>query len=75
MLFGETVRTSQETDYVSATRPNRSMQFGETVAVHCGNHTEHKDALRGQDAEFMSAEVGGNVLHYVSNSGVITCDL
>jgi hypothetical protein len=55
MLFGETVavycenhtehtdtvRTSQETHYVSATEPNRLMLFGETVAVYYENHTEH----------------------------------
>jgi hypothetical protein len=29
------VRTSQETHYVSATKPNRLMLFGETVAVYC----------------------------------------
>jgi hypothetical protein len=28
-----TVRTSQETHYVSATEPNRLMLFGETVAL------------------------------------------
>jgi hypothetical protein len=47
MLFGETVavycekhtehtdtvRTSQDTHYVSGTKPNRLMLFGETVAV------------------------------------------
>jgi hypothetical protein len=56
MLFGETVavycenhtehtdtvRTSQETHYVSATEPNRLMLFGETIAVYCENHTERK---------------------------------
>jgi hypothetical protein len=60
MLFGETVavycenhtehtdtvRTSQETHYVSATEPNRLMLFGETVAVYCENHTEHTDTVR-----------------------------
>jgi hypothetical protein len=54
MLFGETVavycenhteqidtvRTSQETHYVSAAKPNRLMLFGETVAVYCENHME-----------------------------------
>jgi hypothetical protein len=48
MLFGETVavycenhtehtdtvRTSQETHYVSVTEPNRLMQFGETVETY-----------------------------------------
>jgi hypothetical protein len=60
MLFGETVavycenrtdhtdtvRTSQETRYVSTTEPNRLMLFGETVAVYCENHTEHTDTVR-----------------------------
>jgi hypothetical protein len=53
MLFGETVavycenhtehtdtvRISQETYYVYATKPNRLMLFGETFAVYCENHT------------------------------------
>jgi hypothetical protein len=57
MLFGETVtvycenhmehtdtvRTSQETHYVSATKPNRLMLFGETVSVYRENHTKHTD--------------------------------
>jgi hypothetical protein len=42
----DTVRTSQETHYVSATEPNRLMLFGETVAVYCENHTEHTDTVR-----------------------------
>jgi hypothetical protein len=29
------VRASQETHYVSATKPNRLMLFRETVAVYC----------------------------------------
>jgi hypothetical protein len=59
MLFGETVAvycenhtehtdtvlTSQETHYVSATETNRLMLFGETVALYCENHTEHINAL------------------------------
>jgi hypothetical protein len=28
------------------------MLFGETVAVYCENHTEHIDALCGQNVEF-----------------------
>jgi hypothetical protein len=46
------VRTSQETHYVSATKPNRLMLFRETVAVYCENHTEHTDTLHGKNAEF-----------------------
>jgi hypothetical protein len=41
------VHTSQETHYVSATKPNRLMLFGETVAVYCENHTEHIDTICG----------------------------
>jgi hypothetical protein len=42
----DTVRTSQETHYVSASEPNRLMLDGETVAVYCENHTEHTDTVR-----------------------------
>jgi hypothetical protein len=49
-MFKKWVRTSQETHYVSATKPNRLMLFRETVAVYCETHTEHTNALCGQDA-------------------------
>jgi hypothetical protein len=70
MLFGETVavycenhtdhtdtvRTSQETHYVSATVTNRLMPFGETVAVYCENHMEHTDrAHTSQETHYVSA--------------------
>jgi hypothetical protein len=47
------VRTSQETYYVSITEPNRLMLFGETVAVYCENHMEHTHTLCGQNVEFV----------------------
>jgi translation initiation factor IF-1 len=47
------VRTSQETHYISTTKPIRLMLFMETVAVYCENHTEHTDTLCGQNAEFL----------------------
>jgi hypothetical protein len=31
------------------------MLFGETVAVYCENHMEHRDALCGQNAEYVKA--------------------
>jgi hypothetical protein len=43
--------TSQETYYVSATKPNRLMLFRETVTVYCENHTEHINTLCGQNTE------------------------
>jgi hypothetical protein len=73
MLFGETaavycenhtehtdtVRTSQETHYVSTIEPNRLMLFGEAVAVYCENHTEHTDTVCGQNAGFWYVKTGG----------------
>jgi hypothetical protein len=51
-----TVRTSQESHYVSATEPNRLMLFGETVAVYCENRTEHTDTVRtSQETHYVSA--------------------
>jgi hypothetical protein len=44
-IYKNSVRTSQETHYVSATKPNRLKLFRETVAVYCENHTEHTDTL------------------------------
>jgi hypothetical protein len=35
----DSVRTSQGTHYISATKPNRLMLFREKVAVYCENHT------------------------------------
>jgi hypothetical protein len=49
IIYTDSVRTSQETHYVSATKPNRLILFRETVAVYCENHTEHTNTLRGQN--------------------------
>jgi hypothetical protein len=48
------VRTSQETHDVSATRPNRLVLFRETVAVYCENHMEHANMynLYGENKDF-----------------------
>jgi hypothetical protein len=35
------------------------MLFRETVAVYCDNHTEHTDALCGQNAQFGNIKAGG----------------
>jgi hypothetical protein len=52
MTYKNPVRTSQETHYVSATKPNRLMLFGETDAVYCENHMKYTNTLSGQNAEF-----------------------
>jgi hypothetical protein len=46
--YKNSARTSQETHYVSATKPNRLMLFRETVAVYCENHTEHTDTRNAE---------------------------
>jgi hypothetical protein len=59
------VRASQETQYVSATKPNRLRLFREIIAVYCENLTEHTNALCGQNAEFSSYLTGNTLrLHY-----------
>jgi hypothetical protein len=45
VIYTNSVRTSQETHYVSARETNRLMLFRGTVAVYCENHTEHTDTL------------------------------
>jgi hypothetical protein len=54
-----TVRTSQETDYVSTTEPNRLMLFGETVTVYCENRTEHTDTSCGKKQSFDNVNEDG----------------
>jgi hypothetical protein len=53
------VRTSQETHYVSATKHSRLTLFRETVAVYCENHTEHTNTFCGQNAGFWYVKAGG----------------
>jgi hypothetical protein len=45
------VRTSQETHYISATKPNLLMLFREIIAVYCENRTEHINTVCGENAE------------------------
>jgi hypothetical protein len=52
VIYTYPVRTTQETHYVSAAKPNRLMLFRETVTVYCEKHMEHTDTLCGQNAEF-----------------------
>jgi hypothetical protein len=63
------VLTSQETHYVSTTKPNRLMLFGETVVVYCENHMEHTNTFCGQNVEFWYVKVGG----IYSNHGALNC--
>jgi hypothetical protein len=63
MTYKYSVRTSQETHYVSATKPNRLMPFRETVAVYCENRTEHKNTVMGK---MLSFTVLKQVVHIVT---------
>jgi hypothetical protein len=50
LIYKDLVRTSQETHYVSARKPNRLMLFREELAVYCENLMEHTHTVCGQDA-------------------------
>jgi hypothetical protein len=52
-VYKNSVRTSQETYYVSATKTNRLRLYGETVAVYCEHHMKHINTLCGQNKEFL----------------------
>jgi hypothetical protein len=58
-IYKVSVRTSQETHYVSTTKTNQLMLFRETVAVYCENHKEHTNTLCGHNAEFLYVKLGG----------------
>jgi hypothetical protein len=55
IIYNNSVPTSQEKHYVSATKtkPNRLMLFRKTVAVYCENQREHTNTLCGNTAEFL----------------------
>jgi hypothetical protein len=57
-VYINSVRTSQETHYVSVTKSNRLMLFRETVAVYCENHAEHKYNLWAERRVFFMAKEG-----------------
>jgi hypothetical protein len=52
IIYKDSVRTSQETYYASATKPNGLMLFRETVAVYCENQMEHINTLCEQNIQF-----------------------
>jgi hypothetical protein len=51
IIYTDSVRTSQETHYVSATETNRLILFREVIAVYCENHMEHINTLCAQNVE------------------------
>jgi hypothetical protein len=62
IIYKDSVRTSQETYYISATKTNRLMLFKKIIAVYCENHTEHRNTLSNNIQGF-SSYLRGNILH------------
>jgi hypothetical protein len=52
-IYKNSVRTSQETHYISATKAQPLMLLGETVAVYCENHTEHTNTVWAECRDFI----------------------
>jgi hypothetical protein len=69
MIYKNSVRTSQETQYDSATKTKLLMLFWETMSVYCENDMKHTDALCVQNAEFLWVKAGGTYRnHWVLNN-------
>jgi hypothetical protein len=59
MICKNSVRTTQDTGYVSSTKTNQLILFREKVTVYCENHTKPTNALCGQNAEFYYVKADG----------------
>jgi hypothetical protein len=53
------VRTSQETHYISVTKIDRLMLFIERIDVYCENHAKHANTLCGQNADMLRVKTRG----------------
>jgi phenylalanyl-tRNA synthetase alpha subunit len=63
------VRTSQETYYVSSTETNRLMLFRETNTVYGENHMNHSNTLHGQNTAFNYVKAGGTYRNHCALEG------
>jgi hypothetical protein len=70
----DSVPTSQETHYVSATKPNQLTLFGETVVVYCENHTEHTDTVRISQETNCSSATEPNRLMLLGDTVAVYCE-
>jgi hypothetical protein len=59
IIYKNSVRTSQETYYISARKFILLMLFREIIALHCHQHTKHRNTLCGQNAKFWYVKAGG----------------
>jgi thioredoxin-related protein len=69
----DTVRTSQETHYISATKPIPLMLFGKTVAVYCENHTEYVDTVRTSHETYYITATKPNRLMLFGETVAVYC--
>jgi hypothetical protein len=58
-MYKNSVRTSQETYYISSKKTNRLMLSREKIAAYCENHTKHTDTFCRQNAEFLCVKAAG----------------
>jgi hypothetical protein len=70
----DTVRTSQETYYVSSTETNRLMLFRVTVAVYCENHTEHTDTVRTSQETYYVSTTKPNPVMLFGEKFAVYCE-
>jgi hypothetical protein len=60
----DTVRTSQETHYVSATEPNRLIRFTEEITEQCEINTEHVSTAYRRNSKFQNTEASNTSTFY-----------
>jgi hypothetical protein len=66
-VFKCSAPTSQETLYISSTKPNQSTLFTETVVVHCKIHLEHTNTLWSESRVFKTTAGGTHSDHRTSD--------
>jgi hypothetical protein len=68
----KSVRTSQETYYVSATK--KLMLFREAVAVYCENNTEHTNSVRTSQETHYFSDTKTNLLGLFREIAAVCCE-
>jgi hypothetical protein len=69
IIYKNSVRTSQQTHYVSATKTNRLMLLRETIVAYSENRMKHTITLCGHNVQFQYVKAGGTYNdHGASNS-------
>jgi hypothetical protein len=70
-IYTDSVRTSQETHYVSATETNWLILFRETVAVYCENHMQYINTMCWQNTDYVKVKAGGAYCYECDLNGII----